>query len=37
LPLTKIHHSAFDAHVIGIVPDYRIHVSDRLLDVIGAH
>ena len=32
LPLTKIHHAAFDAHLIGIDPDYRIHVSDRLLD-----
>ena len=34
LPLTKIHHAAFDAHLIGIDPDYRIHVSDRLL---GSH
>jgi putative restriction endonuclease len=33
LPLTKIHHAAFDAHLIGIDPDYRIHVSDRLLDL----
>lgn len=32
LPLSKIHHAAFDAHLIGIDPDYRIHVSDRLLD-----
>ncbi len=30
LPLTKIHHAAFDAHLIGIDPDFRIHVSDRL-------
>ena len=22
LPLTKIHHAAFDAHLIGIDPDY---------------
>jgi putative restriction endonuclease len=22
---------AFDAHLIGIDPDYRLHVSDRLL------
>ena len=35
LPLTKIHHAAFDAHLIGIDPDFRIHVSERLLDVIG--
>jgi putative restriction endonuclease len=33
LPLTKLHHAAFDAHLIGIDPDYRIHVSDRLLEV----
>ena len=32
LPLSKIHHAAFDAHLIGIDPDYRLHVSDRLLD-----
>ena len=24
LPLTKIHHAAFDAHLIGVDPDYRI-------------
>jgi putative restriction endonuclease len=33
LPLTKIHHAAFDANLIGVDPDYRIHVSDRLLDL----
>ena len=32
LPLSKIHHAAFDTHLIGIDPDYRLHVSDRLLD-----
>ncbi len=32
LPLSKIHHAAFDAHLVGIDPDYRLHVSDRLLD-----
>jgi len=31
LPLSKIHHAAFDAHLIGIDPDFRIHVSKRLL------
>ena len=31
LPLSKIHHAAFDADLIGIDPDYRVHVSDRLL------
>lgn len=29
--LSKIHHAAFDAHLIGIDPDYRLHVSSRLL------
>ena len=33
LPLTKIHHAAFDAHLIGIDPDFRIHVSNRLLEI----
>lgn len=33
LPLSKIHHAAFDAHLIGIDPDFRIHVSGRLLDI----
>ncbi len=32
LSLSKIHHAAFDAHLIGIDPDYRLHVSDSLLD-----
>lgn len=31
IPLSKIHHAAFDAHLIGIDPDYRLHVSERLL------
>jgi putative restriction endonuclease len=31
IPLSKIHHAAFDAHLIGISPDYKVHVSDRLL------
>jgi putative restriction endonuclease len=31
LPLSKIHHAAFDAHLIGIDPDHRIHVSELLL------
>ena len=30
IPLSKIHHAAFDAHLIGIDPD-RLHVSKRLL------
>ena len=31
LPLSKTHHAAFDAHLIGIDADYRLHVADRLL------
>lgn len=31
LPLSKIHHAAFDAHLIGIDADYRLRVSPRLL------
>ena len=33
LPLSKIHHAAFDYHLIGVDPDYRIHVSERLLEL----
>jgi len=33
LPLTKLHHAAFDANLIGIDPDFGIHVSDRLLEI----
>lgn len=32
LPLSKIHYAAFDANLIGIDPEYRIHVSDQLLN-----
>ena len=32
LPLSKIHHAAFDAYLISIDPDYRVHVSNRLPD-----
>jgi putative restriction endonuclease len=31
IPLSKIHQAAFDAHLIGIDADYRLHVSERLL------
>ena len=31
IPLSKIHHAAFDAHLIGIDPDFRLHVSEQLL------
>lgn len=30
LPLSKVHHAAFDANLIGIDADYRIHVADEL-------
>lgn len=33
LPLSKLHHAAFDSHLIGISPDYRIHVAKRLLSI----
>ncbi len=33
LPLTKLHHAAFDSHLIGVSPDYRIIVSERLLSI----
>jgi putative restriction endonuclease len=32
IPLSKIHHAAFDAHLIGIDPDYHLYVSPQLLD-----
>lgn len=31
IPLSKIHHAAFDAHLLGIDPDFVVHVSKRLL------
>ena len=31
LPLSRIQHAAFDAYLIGIDPDNRVHVSGRLL------
>ena len=31
IPLSKIHHAAFDAHLIGIDPAFRVHVAERLL------
>ncbi len=33
IPLSKIHHAAFDAHLIGIDPDSKIHVSEKLLSL----
>jgi putative restriction endonuclease len=31
IPLSKIHHAAFDSQLIGIDPDFGVHVSERLL------
>jgi putative restriction endonuclease len=33
LPLSKVHHAAFDANLIGVDPDFKIHVSDALLSI----
>lgn len=33
LPLSKMHHAAFDANLIGVDPDYRIHISEALLSI----
>lgn len=33
VPLSKIHHAAFDANLIGIDPDFRVHVSEALLSI----
>ena len=32
LSLCSIHHRAFDQSLVGVSPDYRVHVSKRLLD-----
>ena len=32
LSLCSIHHRAFDRDLIGVAPDYKVHVSRRLLD-----
>jgi len=32
IPLAKTHHAAFDAHLIGIDPDFKIHVSKQILE-----
>lgn len=31
LPLSKVHHAAWDADLVGIDADFRIHVSDQLM------
>jgi putative restriction endonuclease len=32
LSLCSIHHRAFDQNLVGISPDYKVHVSRQLLD-----
>jgi putative restriction endonuclease len=32
LSLCSIHHRAFDQQLVGVSPDYRVHVSRRLLE-----
>lgn len=34
MALCKIHHAAFDQHVLGVDPDYKIHVRDDILKEI---
>lgn len=34
LSLCKIHHAAFDTNLLGISPDYEIHIASDLLDEI---
>lgn len=31
LSLCKIHHGAYDADILGISPDYRVHIQDEVL------
>jgi putative restriction endonuclease len=31
LPMSKIHHAAFDANLMGIDPDFRVHIAEELL------
>lgn len=30
--MSKLHHAAYDADLIGIDPDHRVHISERLLE-----
>lgn len=32
LPLSKVHHAAFDAHLLGVDPDFKVHISPKLLE-----
>jgi putative restriction endonuclease len=31
--MSKVHHAAYDSGLIGIDPEFRIHVAERLLDL----
>jgi len=31
IALSKLHHAAFDRNLLGIDPDYRLHISEKLL------
>ena len=32
LPMSKLHHAAFDAHLLGIAPDFRLHGDGERMD-----
>jgi putative restriction endonuclease len=32
LSLCSIHHRAFDHNLVGVSPDYRVHISEHLLE-----
>ena len=34
LALCKIHHAAYDQNLLGISPDYRVHIDRELLDEV---
>jgi putative restriction endonuclease len=34
LSLCKIHHAAFDNNIIGITPDYNVHVREDILEEV---
>ena len=34
MALCKIHHAAFDAHLLGVSPDYRVRIKTALLDEV---
>ena len=34
LGLCKIHHSAYDVHILGVDPDARVHVRVDILDEV---